>query len=132
MLAFFDSEISQAVRFTREHVRERIKVDKVEDILREVPMSRSVMEYRFKKLLGHTPHDEIVRLKFQLVNRALRTHGTTSSWTCCLLLSEVLARTTDRISMSTLFQATIRFNRMNPKSVRTNQEQYTVELRSSS
>ena len=68
VLAITDSEISQAVRFIRNHACEGIKVI---DVLRIVPLSRSVLEYRFKKLLGHTPHDEILRVQFQFVTQLL-------------------------------------------------------------
>jgi LacI family transcriptional regulator len=68
VLAISDSEISQAVRFIRDHACEGIKVN---DVLRVVPLSRCVLEYRFKKLLGHTPHEEILRVQFQNVTRLL-------------------------------------------------------------
>lgn len=68
VLAISDSEISQAVRFIRDHACEGIKVS---DILRVVPLPRSVLDYRFKKLLGHTPHDEILRVQFQRVTQLL-------------------------------------------------------------
>ena len=30
-----------------------------------------MLEYRFKQLLGHTPHDEILRVQFQRVTQLL-------------------------------------------------------------
>jgi LacI family transcriptional regulator len=63
-----DSDISSAIRFIREHACEGIKVD---DILKSVPLSRRVLEHRFKKLLGRTPHDEILRVQFQQVIKLL-------------------------------------------------------------
>jgi LacI family transcriptional regulator len=63
-LAVADHHISQAMHFIREHACEGIKVD---DVLKAVPLSRRVLEHRFKKLLGYSPHDEILRMQFQRV-----------------------------------------------------------------
>src|SRR5262245_24244810 len=57
-----DPDISQAVRYIREHACDGIKV---EDVLNAVPLSRRVLEHRFRQLFGHTPHDEILRVQFQ-------------------------------------------------------------------
>ena len=62
VLAIADTDISQAVRFIRQHACDGIKV---EDVLNAVPLSRRVLENRFKRLLGRTPHDEILRMQFQ-------------------------------------------------------------------
>jgi LacI family transcriptional regulator len=53
-----DARVAQALRFIREHVGERIDVS---DVLRAVPMSRTLLERKFKAALGHSPHREIVR-----------------------------------------------------------------------
>ena len=53
-----DARVAQALRFIREHVGERIDVS---DVLRAVPMSRTLLELKFKAALGHSPHREIVR-----------------------------------------------------------------------
>jgi len=68
VLAIADPEVSQALRFIREHAADGIKVD---DVLRAVPVSRRILEARFKKLLGHTPHDEILRIQLQRVKQLL-------------------------------------------------------------
>lgn len=68
VLAISDPEVSQALRFIREHAVEGIKV---EAILKTIPVSRRVLESRFKKLLGHSPHDEILRVKLQRVKQLL-------------------------------------------------------------
>ena len=68
VLAIADTDISQAVRFIRQHACDGIKV---EDVLNAVPLSRRVLENRFKKLLGRTPHDEILRMQFQRVVQLL-------------------------------------------------------------
>lgn len=53
-----DGRVARALRFIREHVGERIDVS---DVLRAVPMSRTLLERKFKAALGHSPHREIVR-----------------------------------------------------------------------
>ncbi len=49
VLAIADTDISQAVRFIRQHACDGIKV---EDVLNAVPLSRRVLENRFKKITG--------------------------------------------------------------------------------
>ena len=36
---------------------------KVKDVLRAVPQSRTLLESRFKRILGRTPHEEILRVR---------------------------------------------------------------------
>jgi LacI family transcriptional regulator len=69
VLALGDAEVSAAVRFIREHACEGISV---KDLLEQVPLSRRVLEGRFRKLLGRTPHDEIARIRFERVRQLLR------------------------------------------------------------
>ncbi len=64
VFAVDDQEISQAVRYIREHACEGIQVD---DVLTAVPLSRRGLEYRFIKLLKRTPHEEIVRVQMARV-----------------------------------------------------------------
>jgi len=63
-----DTEISLAMRFIRAHACEGIHV---EDVLKAVPLSRRILEHRFKKMFGRTPHEEIFRMQFQLVTQLL-------------------------------------------------------------
>jgi LacI family transcriptional regulator len=63
-----DVRISQAVRFIREHAADGITVD---EVLRAVPMSRTILERRFKSLLHCTPHDHIVRVRLERVKELL-------------------------------------------------------------
>jgi len=67
-LAIADPEMSNAVRFIREHACDGINVS---DVLREVSMSRRVFETAFRKLLGRRPHEEIVRTRLQRVKELL-------------------------------------------------------------
>ncbi len=68
VLATADPDVSSAVRFIRDHACDGIKV---EDVLRVVPVSRRILESRFKKLLGHTPHEEILRVQLHRVRELL-------------------------------------------------------------
>jgi LacI family transcriptional regulator len=69
VFALGDADVSAAVRFIREHACEGIAV---KDLLAEVPLSRRVLEDRFRKLVGRTPHDEITRVRFDRVRQLLR------------------------------------------------------------
>ena len=44
----------------------------IKDLLEHIPLSRRVLEGRFRKLLGRTPHDEIARVRFERVRQLLR------------------------------------------------------------
>jgi LacI family transcriptional regulator len=68
VLATADPDVSAAVRFIRDHACDGIKV---EDVLRVVPVSRRILESRFKKMLGHTPHEEILRVQLHRVRELL-------------------------------------------------------------
>jgi LacI family transcriptional regulator len=68
VLATDDADVSAAVRFIRAHASEGINV---EDVLRAVPLSRRVLEARFEKLLGRTPHEEITRVQVERVKELL-------------------------------------------------------------
>jgi len=67
-LAIADPDITTAVRFIRDHACESITV---EDILREVPLSRRALEGRFVRLLGRTPHQEIIRCRMEKAQKLL-------------------------------------------------------------
>jgi LacI family transcriptional regulator len=68
VLAIDDPDISTAVRYIRDHASEGIQVS---DVLHKVPLSRRVLEARFKKLFGRTPHEEIERVRIERVKRLL-------------------------------------------------------------
>jgi len=68
VLAIDDPDIATAVRFIRENAMSGINVS---DILRNVPLSRRVLENRFQKILGRTPHQEITRLRIDRVKQLL-------------------------------------------------------------
>jgi len=68
VLAIDDREVSTAVRFIRDRACHGINV---ETVLDEVPLSRRVLESRFRKLIGRTPHEEIVRVQLNRVKELL-------------------------------------------------------------
>ena len=59
-----DRQIAAVARFIREHACEGIDVS---DVLRAVPLSRSTLDRRFIQIMGHSPKDEILRVR---LNRA--------------------------------------------------------------
>lgn len=68
VLAVDDPQVAQALRYIREHACERIGVG---DVLQHCPMARRTLEQRFKKLLGRTPRQEIVRVQINRVKELL-------------------------------------------------------------
>ncbi len=67
-LAIDDPDVARALRFIRENATSGINVA---DLLREIPLSRRVLESRFQRRLGRTPHQEIVRQKISKVKQLL-------------------------------------------------------------
>jgi LacI family transcriptional regulator len=65
IMAIDDQDVVKALRFVRDHACERVSVD---DVVRQVPLSRSVLERRFRKVVGRSINSEIVRLR---INRAI-------------------------------------------------------------
>ncbi len=68
VLAIDDENIVKVVRFIREHACEGINM---KDVLKVVPESRRMLESRFRKLVGRTPHEEIVRVQLDRVKTLL-------------------------------------------------------------
>ena len=68
VLAIEDRSVVQAVRFIREHACERINV---KDVLKALPQSRRLLESKFKKILGHSPHEEILNVQMARVKLLL-------------------------------------------------------------
>jgi len=73
-LAVEDADVALAVRFIREHACGGITVEEVVD---RVPLSRRVLESRFHRLLGHSPHAEILRVRLQRAKELLTQAGWT-------------------------------------------------------
>lgn len=72
VLAIEDRHIATVVRFVREHACEGIDVS---DLVKIVPLSRSSLERRFARIIGHSPKDEIMRVR---LNRAKQLLAETS------------------------------------------------------
>lgn len=72
IMAIDDQDVVKALRFVRDHATERVNVD---DVVRQVPLSRSVLERRFRKVVGRSINSEIVRLR---INRAIELLTETS------------------------------------------------------
>lgn len=68
VLVLEDRNVAKAVHFIRNNACSGIKV---KDVLRAVPQSRTLLEGRFKKLLGRTPHEEILRVRLARVKQLL-------------------------------------------------------------
>ena len=56
------------MRFIREHACQGIRVD---DVLSQVPVSRSVLQRRFRRLLGRSIHGVIAGVKLQRAKQLL-------------------------------------------------------------
>ncbi|MEO6569482.1 MAG: DNA-binding transcriptional regulator [Opitutaceae bacterium] len=68
VLAVDDRDVARAVQFIREEACTGINVG---DILRAVPLSRRVLEQRFKRLLGRSPREEILHVRLNRVRQLL-------------------------------------------------------------
>jgi LacI family transcriptional regulator len=68
IVAISDPDIVAAMRYIREHACDPVEVT---DVAREVRLSRRVLERRFGKHLGHSPHAEIVRVRLERVRELL-------------------------------------------------------------
>jgi LacI family transcriptional regulator len=68
VLAIDDKDIAAGVRLIRQHACEGIVVA---DLLRRIPLSRRVLERRFTRYVGRTPHAEILRVKLNRVKQLL-------------------------------------------------------------
>lgn len=67
--AIEDPEVVAALRYIREHACQGITVA---NLLKHIPLSRRMLEHRFKKLVKRSPHDEIVRIRMERAQRLLR------------------------------------------------------------
>jgi LacI family transcriptional regulator len=65
ILAIDDEAIVAALRFVRDHACDGIGVD---DVVAQVPVSRSVLERRFRRVVGRSINNEIIRVR---LNRAV-------------------------------------------------------------
>jgi len=68
VLAIEDRHITAATQFIRERACEGIDVS---DVLKVVPLSRSTLERRFYRVLGHSPKEEILRTRLARAKQLL-------------------------------------------------------------
>ena len=68
VLAIHDRNIARAIHYIRKHACDGINV---QDVVKAVPQSRRLMEKRFQKLIGRTPHGEIFRVQLDRVKQLL-------------------------------------------------------------
>jgi LacI family transcriptional regulator len=68
ILAIDDPFIADAVRFIRENACEGIGVS---DVLKEVPLSRSVLQRQFRRIFGQTANDMIVQMRLRRAQELL-------------------------------------------------------------
>jgi LacI family transcriptional regulator len=68
VLVIEDRNVARAVHYIRQHACDGIQV---KDVLRVVPQSRTLLESRFKRLIGRTPHEEILRVRLARVKELL-------------------------------------------------------------
>jgi len=66
--AVSDPKIAAALRYINEHACDGIDVS---DVLRAVPVSRTLFDRRFKVLLGHSPHQHIVNRRIERAKNLL-------------------------------------------------------------
>ncbi|OYP37071.1 xylose operon transcription regulator XylR [Rhodopirellula sp. MGV] len=68
IVAISDKDVAEAVRFIRDHYCEPINV---QDLLERIPISRRMLESRFREILGRTPHQEILRRRIDQIQYLL-------------------------------------------------------------
>ena len=68
VLTVGDPHVAKAVAYIRQNAHQNIRV---EDVLGIVPLSRRVLEARFRKALNRTPHQEILRVRTNAVRELL-------------------------------------------------------------
>ncbi len=68
VIAINDELVRDAILFIREHAHDPISV---KDVLSKVPLSRRMLEMRFRDVLGRSPSAEIHRVRFERVKHLL-------------------------------------------------------------
>jgi LacI family transcriptional regulator len=68
LTAVSDPHIARAVRMIRERACAGITID---ELVKQTPFSRRVFEGCFRKLLGRTPHEQVLRTKIERVKTLL-------------------------------------------------------------
>ena len=69
VVAIDDPELATAIQYIRQHACDGIRVN---DVLRQVPMSRTALERGCRRLLGRSPNMEINRVRIEQAKSCLR------------------------------------------------------------
>jgi LacI family transcriptional regulator len=70
VVAIRDAEVAEALRLIRRRACEGIGVG---DVVRSIPLSRSMLERRMRRAIGRSPKEEILRVRFARVRELLAT-----------------------------------------------------------
>jgi LacI family transcriptional regulator len=68
VLAFLDPVVARAVSMIREHLHERIRIN---ELARVTGVSRRTLQIKFGRVIGRSPHDELVRLRIEQAKHLL-------------------------------------------------------------
>jgi len=71
-----DRQVQLALRYLREHAAEAIRID---DAAKHVHMSRRRLERLFRKVLGRTPHRELLAARLEIARRLLEETSFTTA-----------------------------------------------------
>lgn len=77
IIAVDDADVSQALRFIREHGTGVIQVS---DVVQALCISRRTLYSKFSKALGRSVHDEIVRVRLERIHTLLTDTKLSISW----------------------------------------------------
>ncbi len=64
-----DPHIAAVLRYVHENISQKITVD---DLVKRVPLSRRLLETRFKKCIGTSIYDYIIRIRIEKMTQLLR------------------------------------------------------------
>jgi len=99
VMAIGDSDIAKALQFIYQHACDGIDVS---DLLKRMSVSRRKLEFNFKKIVGRTPREEILRVKLDHAKRLLSSTDLTlnriaeaSGFSNASHMGEVFRRETD-------------------------------------
>jgi len=68
ILAVEDADVAKAVRFIRKHAKKAIQVN---DVAEAIALPRNSLYKKFRKILGHSPNEEITRARVEQIARML-------------------------------------------------------------
>ncbi len=88
IMAIEDKEVSMAMRYIRQHAKEKFQV---ENVVEAVSISRRELYNRFQRILNRSVHDEIIRVRVaEIANMLVETNLTISQ------IAVVLGETSDK------------------------------------